>query len=141
VPQRIAVVATCGGTTRTFSVNLVNAGALPLIWNNGAGTGTWNAADAKWSENPWIEGAQAVFSHTASPQMVTLEGSRSADQVLVGNGGNHASYTFTGAPGGSLTTGAFLIQDSHGNEDTSIPVTVIDGAAISASGNLGIGRA
>jgi autotransporter-associated beta strand protein len=140
-PQRIAVNATSGTVARTWSVNLVNTGTVPLTWNNGVGTGKWNSSDVNWSGNSWIEGAQATFSHTASPQTVTIEGSRSAGSWLVGNGGNNANYTFTSASGGSLAAGSFLIQGNPGNEDTTIPNTLLDSAIINVSGNLGIGRA
>ena len=141
VPQRFAVVATSGSLTRSLSVSLVNASSVSLSWNNGAGTGKWNAADANWTGNAWIEGAQATFSHTATPQTVTIEGTRSAAAVLVGNGGNNANYTFTSASGGALSASSFLLQGNAGNDDTNEPAASFNNAAINVSGNLGIGRA
>ena len=140
-PQRIAVVATSGSLTRTWSVSLINTGILPLAWNNGAGTGKWNASDANWSGNSWIDDAQATFSHIATPQTVTIEGARSAAAVLVGNGGNNANYTFTSAAGGSLATGSVMIQGSSGNDSSNAPLTTFDNATVQVSGNLGVGRA
>ena len=140
-PQRIAVVATSGALTRTWSMTLTNTGTFPLTWNNGASTGKWNASDVNWSGNPWIDGAQATFSHTATPQTVTLEGTRSASGMLVGNGGNNANYTFTSAAGASLATGSVMIQGSSGNDSSNAPLTTFDNATVQVSGNLGVGRA
>jgi autotransporter-associated beta strand protein len=136
--QRIAVVATSGSLTSSASFGTAYQTS---DWDNGAGTGKWNATDTNWSGSTWSDGGWAVFSHTATPQTITLEGTRSALRVDVGNGGNNANYTFASAPGASLTTDTFVIQGDPGNDANSAPLTIFDNAAITVAGNLGIGRA
>ena len=135
-PARFAVVATSGALSSEFPVG---SDFAPLVWNNGAATGKWNATDANWTGQAWTNGESALLSHTASAQTVTLEGALVAGGVAIGNGSNNANYTLAGAVGSSLSAQSLTVQGASAN-DPGLGSAALSNVALNVSGDLGVGR-
>jgi autotransporter-associated beta strand protein len=142
------------GTAYTYSVSAVtsngitpastSATATPttdLAWNNSAGTGIWNAADANWSTKTWFAGATGVIAHTAAAQSISLQGGIQANLLSIGNATGNANYTLTGAAGASLVANQLRIQGDPGSHLGINPTTTLNDLALTVSGDLTVGRA
>ena len=126
-------------TYLTGTGSLKVAAPAILAWNNSAGTGLWNASDANWTGQSWIHKADAIIAHMATPQTITVSGNRSALEVLIGNGSNHANYTLLGGAGDSLTADLFTVQGVASN-NPGLGTTTLTNLASNITGDLGVGR-
>ncbi len=130
--QRFAVTATSGTGSHTFSFS-----TTAPVWTNSAGTGIWNTTDANWSGLTWADGGDATFAHSSAAENITISGTRSADDVKIGNRTNNANYTFTG---GSLAANTFTLQGETSSGPT-VAETNLSSTNVTTSGRLDIGRA
>ena len=110
-------------------------------WNNGAGTGKWNATDTNWSGQIWLPGAHAIIAHAAQPSSIELVGALQASSVKIGNGGNNANYTFSNAVPVSLQTREYTLQGDSTNDPRTVPTNQLLNVNLAVSGDLGVGRA
>ncbi|MCB1132292.1 MAG: autotransporter-associated beta strand repeat-containing protein, partial [Verrucomicrobiae bacterium] len=133
------VVATNGdqqsGESAVGSITL----SVERVWNNSAGTGIWNTADANWNGATWADGGDSIFAHTAGAETITVSGTRSAVEVKVGNGSNNANYTFAGSGGASLSAASFTVQGAGAN-DPGLGTSMLNDLAVSTTGDLRVGR-
>ncbi len=108
-------------------------------WNTG--DGIWDTSTANWSSPTiWTNCDDAVFSNTATASIVTLSSGLFSGSAVVGNGGNNANYTFTGD---SLSATTFRVQGEGSNalNTAGYPLTTLDNATVTVSGDMGVGRA
>jgi autotransporter-associated beta strand protein len=119
-----------------------SAWAATNSWNTT--TGTWDTTAANWSSpTTWTNGDDAVFSNTGTASTITFSSALTAGSVVIGGGTNNANYTFTNGIGGSLAATTFRVQGAGGNDPgtSTYPLTTLDNASLSLSGDLGVGRA
>lgn len=121
-----------------LSFSAVASAQSDYNWNTGADT--WDTSTAIWTGtgNVWVNGNNAIFSNTAAATTVTLSSGLTANNVVIGNGGNNANYTFTG---GSLSAASFTLQASGANDLSNDPTTTLTGVHLTSSGAITIGRA
>ncbi len=113
--------------------------AATLTWNNSAGTGNWNAADANWTGLNWNSGTpdNAVFHSVGGA--VILDPGITAGTVSVGNtASNFASLSFLG---GSLSASSLAVQGfgSNGGAYASNPTLTVN-STVNISGDAAVGR-
>lgn len=139
-PPHFASAALPAGWTLRYAdgaVRLVASGAVTYSWNTGSGA--WDTSSANWTgAGPvWVDNGDAYFTNTPALTTVTVDGSRTADAVRVGNGTYFANYVFTG---GTLAFSSFRVQ-GWGDRLTGINTpTMFSNVTVNASGNISVGR-
>lgn len=140
LPQRIVdglVLFLLGGAFAAIPT----AHGADLVWNNGNGTGLWNATDANWSGAPWTNAPSSNAFFTSVGGSVSLSEPITAGAVVHGGTGfNAPASTLTG---GSLFAAGLTVQGKSNNYGAynANPTLTLAVPVVSVAGDIAVGRA
>jgi len=140
--QRLAVVATCGSVSGTFSF----ATASP-VWRNSAGTGNWSTMDANWSGVSWVNATSSnpVFNNNGGTVTLTepiiggflvfnSAGRESGSHDLILAGNDSLSLAGIGVNGVGLGGNCDSIADADGQRLT------LNNSSVAVAGDVAVRR-
>lgn len=139
-PTRFASVSVPSGWTLRYvdgAIRLVPSSTVSFNWN--VGNGDWDTTSENWSGvgTTWVDSGHydAFFTNVASATTVTLTGSRLADTVRVGNGGNNAKFDLQN---GTLSLYSLIVQGSGSNgKNAGSPIPAsLSGVTVTNAGDM-----
>ena len=110
-------------------------------WNTGSGT--WDTTSVNWlgAGTAWVDatGNDALFTNTTAATTITVDASRVAGAVKVGNGANAANFIFRT---GTLSASSFRLQGAGASGYTSgfTAPTMFSNLTLTTTGNIDVGH-